>query len=136
MADLRARRRHRAVVAIEAALVLPILLVLVLGVVEYGWLILKSQQMTNAVRHGARMGITVDGTYTDVENAVTALMDAAGMGGSGYTLTIAPANVGDMNAGELLTVELSVDYANIGLDMPLLPTPTTLRSSVSMAKEG
>ena len=42
---------------VEAAIVFPILLMLTLGAIEYGWLFLNAQQVTNAARQGARIAI-------------------------------------------------------------------------------
>lgn len=127
---------RRGIVTIEAALVFPVLLLILFGVIELGWMLLKSQQLTNAARNGARVGVRVDATNGDVQQVVDALMTGAGMGSSGYTLTMTPGDVSNMNGGEELTVSLTVSYDAIGLGMPFVPTPEDLGTSVTMAKEG
>ena len=126
---------RRGIVLVETALVFPLLILLTLGLLEYGWMFLKSQQLTNAARHGARIGITADATNADVNAAIQALMDTAGMGGSGYTVTFTPGDAAAMDAGETLTITVSVSYANVDLGLPLVPVPTNLKALVSMAKE-
>jgi Flp pilus assembly protein TadG len=123
-------------VLVEAALVFPLLLLLTLGLLEYGWMFLHAQRITNAARHGARLGVLPDATNAEVEAAIAALMDAGGMAGSGYTVTFSPADVAFPAPGEALTVTINVLYENVDLGMPLLPLPTNLEASVSMAKEG
>ena len=49
--------------ALEFAIVLPILLLLVLGIFEFGVLLYNKAVMTNACREGARAGIVKDGPY-------------------------------------------------------------------------
>jgi Flp pilus assembly protein TadG len=121
---------------VELAIVLPFLLVLILGLMEYGWLFLKTQQITNAARQGARTGARADATTAEISTAVAAAMAAAGLDGSGYSLTLTPGDPSTLLAGELLTLEVSVSYTNIGLGVPLVPTPATLDSMVTMAREG
>ncbi len=48
---------RKGVAAIEFALVLPVLLVLVFGIIEFGLLMYNQQVITNASREGARAGI-------------------------------------------------------------------------------
>ena len=52
----RLKARQSGLATIEMAMVLPLLMLLTLGVIEYGWMFLKSQQITNAARQGARAG--------------------------------------------------------------------------------
>ena len=75
-------------------------------------------------------------TTAEIQAGVATWMTMAGMGGSGYVVTISPADVSLMNLGETLTVSVSVPYANIDLGIPFVPVPATLEASVSMAKEG
>ena len=132
----KASHPESGLVSIEMALLLPLLLLLTFGVIEYGWMFLKSQQLTNAARQGARVGATVDATNADVLAAVNTIMNDSGMGGSGYTVNIAPA-VGGLPTGLTLTVTVSLTYANVDLTgVPIIPLPVTLSSSTSMAKEG
>jgi hypothetical protein len=68
---------------------------------------------------------------------VAQFMNTAGLGSSGYTLTITPSNVAALNPGDTLTVSISVPYSKITLTgIPLIPMPSALRATVSMAKEG
>lgn len=122
---------------IEIALVLPLLLALTLGLIEYGWLFLKDQAITNAARQGARIGVLPYSTNADALASITQLMTSAGLAGSGYTVTFTPSNVATVPPNQTVRVEISVPYANIALiNLPLVPVPTNLRAVVIMAKEG
>jgi Flp pilus assembly protein TadG len=50
------RNRQRGAAAVEFALVLPLLLTLVLGVIDWGWFFFIDQLVTNCAREGARAG--------------------------------------------------------------------------------
>ncbi len=138
MVPLNGRSRSEGIVLVELAIVLPLLLMLTFGIIEYGWLFLKAQQVTNAARQGARVGATPDATNADVENAVSTVLTAAGMGGSGYSLAYQPAgDVGSLDTGTTFTVTVTVPYSSVRIvAFPFIPVPENLRASTSMAKEG
>jgi hypothetical protein len=134
-------KRCRAVVIVEAAIAFFLLLLLVLGVIELGWAILKSQQVTNAARQGARVGARIDATSDDVVAAVHAALAAAGM--PEIDPVLEPPDVSSIPGGAHFTVTLTVPYASVGLGvLPLqwngAPSgvPTQLVAHVTMAKEG
>jgi Flp pilus assembly protein TadG len=130
-------RGKRGAALLEMAIVAPVMLLLTLGIIEYGWLLLKSQQLSNAARVGARMGARYGASSANITSAVSTAMTTHGLSGSGYTLTTTPADPASLGAGGLLTVEVSVPYANIdALGISLIPTPTTIRGRVVMAREG
>lgn len=52
-------RNQKGAAAIEFAIVLPLLVILVFGVIEVGLLLYNKQVITNASREGARAGITL-----------------------------------------------------------------------------
>lgn len=52
----RRARRERGAVAVEFALVLPVLVFLVFGLIDFGWMINRDTQINNAAREGAREG--------------------------------------------------------------------------------
>jgi Flp pilus assembly protein TadG len=130
-------RGKRGAALLEMAVVAPLMFLLVLGVIEYGWLLLKSQQLANAARVGARTGARYGASSADITASVSSVMTTMGLSGSGYTLTTTPADPASLGAGGLLTVQVSVTYANIdALGIVFIPTPTTIRGRVVMAREG
>lgn len=59
----RDRRDQQGAAAVEFALVVPILLMLLFGIMDFGYLINRSSMVTNAARDGAReasLGASVD----------------------------------------------------------------------------
>ena len=129
---------RRAVALVEFAVVVILMLWLVLGVIEFGWMILKSQQITNAARQGARIGARVDAQNADVTAAIAAVMTAAGMPDYDDPI-LEPADIEALGGGEHFSVTVRASYANIGLGVfPVawLPLPDKLGAQVTMAKEG
>lgn len=121
---------------VEIALLMPFLLTLLIGLLEYGWIFFKFQQVNGAARHGARIGVTVPATQAQVTSAISQLMTSAGLGSSGYSVTLS-GDPAAMAPGETLTVNVSVPYSNIELTgFPLIPVPAALVGSTSMRKEG
>lgn len=133
MLRVAASSLRRGLSTVEMAITLPILFLVTLAAIEYGWMFLKAQEIANAARQGARVGATPDATAGDVTDAVGAVMASADL--SGYSTAISP-GVG-IDSGETLTVTVSVPYAEVSLlGTPFIPTPESLSASTSMAKEG
>ena len=127
------RPGRRGIVTVEAALVFPVLLVLLFGLLEYGWMFLRSQQITNAARHGARLAILPDADNAAIETTVDAMLASFGITSASVTFTSS-----GPDAGDEVQVTVSAAYKNsdIDLGMPLVPVPSNLFASVSMAREG
>ena len=129
--------RYRGTAVVEAALVFPILLLLTMGAIEYGWLFLKAQQITNTARQATRIAIRPDSTNDDVLTNITNLMTVAGMEGSGYAVNMTPEDITLLPVGEYVEVEITVPSASLVLiDAGFLPVPDNLRAAVAMTKEG
>jgi Flp pilus assembly protein TadG len=126
-ASLRKRRwRSQAgVAAVEFALILPIFLILLLGMMEYGYLYFVHLNMTNAAREGARVGVTQDsgGVVSGATLAAQRYLTAAGV-----QATINPPTFD----GTTLTVTISQNYQPL---IGFVPTPPTLQASASMRWE-
>ena len=139
MARLRiqhAKLRYRGTAVVEAALVFPLLLLLTMGAIEYGWLFLKAQHMTNAARQGARLAIRPDVTNGEVLALIDRLMAEGGLADSEYVVNLTPAPTA-VGTGEPLEVEIRVPSARIVIiNASFLPVPEWLRATVTMTKEG
>lgn len=129
-----ALRGRKGVSTVEAAIIFGLLLLLTMGIIEYGWFLFKNQQITNAARHGARVAARPRATNAEVTAAIAQLMHAADI--SGYQVTM-PTDISTVPAKQTLTVTVSVPYANVQLaGPPFVPLPQSIRADVTMAKEG
>ena len=64
-------RSERGAELIELALVLPILLLVIAGIVDFGLLMQRYLTINNAAREGARIAVLPGYGLTDVQNRVT-----------------------------------------------------------------
>ncbi len=136
MVNLTLRHERRGTVAVEMALLLPLLLLILFGMLEYGSLFWRAQQIGAVSRQGARIGAMPSGTSAAVTSAVDTMMTNYGLGGTGYSVTLNPADPAGMAAGASFTVTISVPYTAIQLTNFPVPTPTTLVRATTMVKEG
>jgi len=123
------RRAERGSAAVEFALLLPILLLVLLALVQVGALARDQLVLTQASRAGAREA-AVDGSADAVTEAVRAA--AAGLDAGRVSVDVARSGT----RGDPVTV--SVTY-EVPLATPLtgwlLPETITLRSSATMRQE-
>jgi hypothetical protein len=109
-------------------------LLLLFGILEYGWLFLRAQQITHAARHGARIGVTADATTKDVRGGIGAILKRAGIAATDEPWTFPDPSL--LATGDTFTVTVTIPYERVGLGMPLVPVPDKVQASSSMAKEG
>ena len=80
---------RRGVAAIELAIVLPIFLMVVMGLVEFGRAMMVGQLVTNAARQGAREAVIDGATNSSVETMVKSFVSSsAGVAASDVTVDI------------------------------------------------
>ena len=136
---------------VEFALVVPIFLLLVIGVIEFGRAWNLQQTITDAAREGARRAVVFDPTLTvaEVQTAVKAKIQAAGFDSTQATIvwqdcTAACTALADFNAlarGDVLNVQVRMPYRFIFLKplMNLANTSSngslTLQTATQMRKE-
>ena len=133
MAVIKKKHGRRGLALVEAALVFPLLMMLTVGLLEYGWLFIKVQQLNSAAREGVRVWARRGGASGDTSAKVTQVMSDSGI--SGYTTTTLPSS-GTPTPGTKITVRVSVPYSSIDLiGAPLIPVPTTVQGELSMVKE-
>ena len=78
---MRTRLRHneRGAALIETAITIPIILLIAVGIFEFGRAYQTWQVLTNAAREGARVAILSDKTDVEVQTAVRNYMQAGGL---------------------------------------------------------
>jgi Flp pilus assembly protein TadG len=136
---------------VEFALVVPIFLLLVIGVIEFGRAWNLQQTITDAAREGARRAVVFDPTLTvaEVQTAVKAKIQAAGFDSTLATIVwqdctagcTALADFNALNRGDVLNVQVTMPYRFIFLKplMNLANTSSdgslTLQTATQMRKE-
>jgi len=138
MAEMK--RFRRGTTMVEAAFVLPILLILTLGTIEYGWLFLQAQQITNAARQGARLAILQDVTQAEVRAEIDECLRRASLDDDNPEIYIGdpePIPLGPPGRMQItVRIRVPTDTLTIVHASPLLPVPAHLGCTVTMAVEG
>ena len=72
-------KSERGAELIEFVLVFPLLLLVMLGIVDFGFLFQRYEVLTNATREGARMAVLPSYTTADVKMRVCAYLNTGGV---------------------------------------------------------
>src|SRR5207248_605805 len=108
------RRRGNAV--LDMALVMPVLLYLAFGTVEFGYYFYVKHTMQGAAREGARAAIVSGAISSDVTTAVSGVMSAAGFNSTKYnTPAISPSGWATATSGTAITVTVTSSWSTIGI---------------------
>jgi len=109
----RGRRGDAGAELVEFALVLPLLLLVIVGIFDFGFLFRDYGVITNAAREGARIGVLSGYTTTDVENRARGYVTAAGLvaGSAGVTVTPQTLNVGGTSTVNVVRVEVTYPHS-------------------------
>lgn len=125
-------KRSRAAAVVEFAVVLPLLLTILFGIIEYGWIFMVRQTLQTAAREGCRIAVLQSSTapYADVTARVTTVMAPTGLS---YSVNMTHASAGN----PVETVEVTVPYADVSLMGNFFgPRTGNLAGTCSMRKEG
>jgi Flp pilus assembly protein TadG len=129
----RLRKRTRAAALVEFAVVAPLLLTLLFGIIEYGYVFLVRQTVVHAAREGCRVAVLQSTTdpYTEVTDRVADIMSSVGI--TNYTVTMTHATLA--NPEEL--VRISVPMSEVSLVGCIIPhSASEVVGAASMRKEG
>lgn len=131
------RMTRRGASAVEMALVAPILVALLLGMIEAARVGMVCQLVTAAAREGCRVAVLNGMTQTDVQNRITAVLSGSGISvgtvtptcPSPYTWTTAP-------NGTAITVSMSVSYSQVSwLRLSWFFKNATISAAATMSSE-
>jgi Flp pilus assembly protein TadG len=113
---------ERGVELIEFALTFPLLLFVVLGIIEFGFVFREYEVVTNAAREGARVAGLPSFTATNARDRALAYLTASGLSTAGVPLpTVTPATMTLPGGACIATVAVGVSY----------PHPMTFVSGIS-----
>lgn len=87
----RLGKRRRGAAIVEFAVVLPLLLMLLFGIIDFGWIFMVRQTLTNAAREGCRVAVLKTATADQVRARVQSVMEPTGyVEGTDWTFTMSP----------------------------------------------
>lgn len=108
---LRRLRSERGAELIETALTLPLILLVVVGIIEFGFVFQKYEVITNAAREGARVLVLPAFGPADAQTRVNQYLAAAGLDPAQATVPLPGAPVSTNLGGSCIwTVTVTVSY--------------------------
>jgi Flp pilus assembly protein TadG len=110
---IRRGRSETGAELVEFALVFPLLLLVVLGIIDFGFLFQKYEVVTNAAREGARIATLPNYGPGYVQGRVFDYLDNASLMDPGRTATVAPTLVSGA-CGYQVTVTYPHVYSFVG----------------------
>src|SRR5262245_28486384 len=140
-------RRCNGAAAVEFALVAPVLLLIVFGMIDLGRSIMVLDLLNHAARIGCRVGVLPGNGNTEITNAVNTSLASAGISGAraptievqpqGSSTWTSPGNAGTAMSGDAIRVTVSVPYNKVTwlAFNWFVGSNTILSSSVVMSKE-
>jgi Flp pilus assembly protein TadG len=121
-------RREGGASAVEAAIVMPVLVAILLGIFDFGRAYLAQQALTAATREGARTAIAARPvTDAQVTQVVNDYLNAANVTGAAVSIT---PSVDGVAAGTQITVQATVPFPLI-----VLPRSLSIQGTAVMVKE-
>ena len=138
MKNISIKTVQRGAALVEFAILLPVFIFLVMGIIELGWALYVQNALGDAARLGTRLAVT-DSTKTaiSITSAITTYLQNANVDpGANLTVIFSPNNFSSQGRGVLISVTISMPYSAVSiLPTTLFLTKTTLSASNTMAKE-
>ncbi len=123
--------RARGTAIVEFAVVLPLLLTILFGIIEFGYVFMMRQSLQHAAREGCRFASLQTSNDAGILSRVDAALSSTGL--TGYSVTMDHGSV----ANPVETVSVSVPYNDVSLVGGFFGTYTyDLTGTCSMRKEG
>lgn len=128
----RRMRSRRGAAAVETALVLPVLLIFLFGIIEFGWMISVKNSLVHAAREGAREGALQSATVADAQSRSMEELTAWGLQDK------ATVNVVDSTEQDpFVRVNISVNQSDVSLVGNFFGNwGGQIRGTAAMRKEG
>lgn len=107
------RFRRRGATSVEFAIVAPLLLLVVFGMIELGRMVMVRQSLTNAARVGCReAALATTGSSQDAEDAVHDYLQSVMTIGTA-AVAVNPSGLAGLASGTPITVEVEVNFSDV-----------------------
>jgi len=129
--------RRRGSETLELALLLPLLLGLVFGTIEFGYYFFLQHNAQSAAREGARAGIPFGASQADAAAKANSVLTAAGLNPANFSINFDPADVSSAEPGDPVTVTVEANWSTVGIrTLGLISSNKIVRGRAVMRKEG
>jgi Flp pilus assembly protein TadG len=128
--EAREARKERGAAALEFALALPLLMTLVLGLIDFGYLFYLQLVVQNAAREGARAGsLFIDGrSVTEAQRVAQAYLASLNLSTAGVSAQLTGANP------TLVDVSIRSPYTPLVGFVPAIAAITTINGRAVMRR--
>lgn len=132
----RVPRERRGAATVEFALVVPIFILLLFGMIEFGRMIMVQQVIVNASREGARQAVVEGATVEQVKDVVENYMSASHVPVDRDDIEVS-SDPETAKSGDPITIQIWVPYENVSwLPGAVFLGEKQLSASSVMRKEG
>jgi Flp pilus assembly protein TadG len=111
------RNARRGGALVEAALVLPLIIMLGFGAIDYSDYFFLKNSFQGAANAGARAAIPSSAANSNVTGIISTMLGAAGITSNKYSVTLSPTNVATVSAGSNITVTITGNWGTCGTHM-------------------
>ena len=112
MAAITHRQSERGAELIEFALVFPLLLLVTLGIIDFGLLFQRYEVLTNAAREGARVSVLPGYSSPDVVVRVNQYLQATSLSSASVTTVVGATQTLAVGASCVRVVPVTVSYVH------------------------
>lgn len=120
--------------AVEFAVCAPVLVLLLIGMIEFGRMVMVQQVLTNASREGCRVAILDGSTNSEIQTTVSNYLSGSNINGA--TVTVTPNDPNTAPAGGPITVAVSIPYSQVTwIPAPMFLGGKTMAASTVMRRE-
>ena len=130
MIAIKVLKNEKGQSLIEFSIILPLLLLLLMGILEFALMLNSYLSINNSAREGARLGI-VDGSNSEIKQLIANI--SPNLNAENLIVSITPLD-GSRKSGDTLTVEVLYNYqvtipiiSNILNDVVVLKAQTSMR---------
>ncbi|HET6576664.1 MAG TPA: TadE/TadG family type IV pilus assembly protein [Fimbriiglobus sp.] len=124
---IRTRPRRRGAAVVEMAVITPVLLMFIFGIIEFGRFIMIGQMSVNATREGDRYAVQADSTPTQVkavakqylagagvpDTAISTLVLEQQLAGTWVAITDDDMALKSIPAGTAVRLRMQIDYDKV-----------------------
>ena len=135
------RQSKRGASTMQMVLILPVLMMLTFGALDFGYFLFVKNTLVGAAQAGVRAAMPQAAANADVATAVNSVMSAAGIDPSNYTITVTPTDITTATPNTKINVRVSTTWGQVGFTTLSIPygginTSKVMAGSASMIKEG
>lgn len=120
----------------EFAIVAPVFVIFVFGMIEYGRMVMVQQILTNASREGARVAVLEGSSRDEVIDAVVDYCTTGRVAIEDDNVTLTPNDPATAEYGDPVTVSITVPFRDVSwLPSPMYLNAVQLNAASVMRKE-